>query len=103
MSLKPDILEKGENLLDKVDREIVPKVNSAIHNLDEITSKVNGSIVGDVQKTLASVNETVANVNQITSKINRAFPFIVGALCVVGLAVLGTMAGVVVLIVQGVR
>ena len=100
MGLKPDILEKSENLLDKVDREIVPKISSTLHNLDEIAGKVNNSIVGDIQKALASTNETVANVNQIASKINKTFPFIVGLLCVSAVAMIGTVLGVVVLLIR---
>ena len=57
MGLKPDILEKSENLLDKVDREIVPK-------------------------------------------INKTFPFIVGLLCVSAVAMIGTVLGVVVLLIR---
>ena len=91
MTFKPDILEKSESLIEKVNKETLPKINSTMDNINGITKKVNNSILCDVQDTLKEVNGTL-------SKINKILPLVVVALSLVAVAAVGTFAGVLVLL-----
>ncbi len=91
MNLKPDILEKGEKLIDNINNETLPEIQSTLKNINEISEKVNNEILIEVQKTLASTNATILHVNKI-------LPLVVVSLSLVAVAALGTFAGVLVLL-----
>ena len=93
MTLKPDILEKGETLIDNINAKVLPEVQPTVKNLKEVSAMVNASLLPETQKTLETVNRTVA-------KINKALPIIIGSLCVMSLSALATIIGVVVLLVR---
>lgn len=93
MGLKPDILEKGETLIDNINAKLLPEVQPAAKNFKEVSARLNDLILPEAQKTLETVNETL-------SKIKKLLSLAVACLCVIALAAVGTMAGVVVLLVR---
>ena len=91
MGLKLNILEKGEVLIDNINNNTLPEIQSTLENVDEISEKVNNAILPEVQKTLEITNETILSVNKI-------LPLVVVSLSLVAVAALGTFAGVLVLL-----
>ena len=91
MTFKPDILEKGEALIDNINNDTLPDIQETLKNVNEISGKVNNGILTEVQKTLESMNETI-------SKVNKILPLVVVALSLVAGAAVGTFAGVLVLL-----
>ncbi|MCR5724669.1 MAG: hypothetical protein K6G80_06235 [Treponema sp.] len=86
MNLKPDILEKGEALIDNINGNTLPEIQSTLKN-------VNTSILPNVQESLKGVTETLLQVNKI-------IPLVIVTLSLVAVAALGTFAGVLVLLLR---